>query len=289
MPTFTRQDLAPPIQRCAQAGTWFSYARNHYARQFGGRTNIVPIQTEFYSNWDRTILPAIEIESSSLDQLRASFEQLGFNRLVSQRRSYNTTYYITILAAFNLYAACRKALRVPRNWPISFITFTSDDHPQANRWEPKFHDRCMFKMRMMTYERLCCHIAQDDWRAFIEMIMNLYDTATCTRAQQRHFSDPEYLREQQPRPTSVPSYISVFNAFNDPVPPFVPPRRETERELPPTNNLATEYQRRQENVETVGACKQSLKNMIDRAPIDQAIADLIYDLLLSTTIPAIAR
>jgi len=291
MPTITiTEEMIRP--NTGDSSSWFSTVRGHYARQRGGRQNLSPSASDFTWRWN-----------ASFQDYRHHFEQfitvcptdLERNKQVikdvielpSARFNNNYEMYVLILGMFNIYASVRKQMnfstRSRIDWKVDFICSVGENYINANKWEAKFHGRCMFNMKFSTFDSISIHLRNGNIRDAWDEIFELYDA-------QRYFrslAHPRYLRNGT---QNGPIRTGTQNRSTPAVPR--PPQPISRRESTisgrtirynPTGLLAEEYLARQHEEEEGIISTRELGRMLANSqfqfPAD--FRELFYELMIS--------
>ena len=293
MPTITiTEEMIRP--NTGYSSSWFSTVRGHYARQRNGRQNLSPSASDFTHHWN-TLFRSFRHNFERMVNIYPT--DLELNKqiikdvvgLPSSQFGHNYSTYAQIIGMFNVYASVRKQMdfstRSRIDWKVDFICSVGESYIDANRWEAKFHGRCMFNMKLSTFESIKNHLQSGNVRAAWDIIFQLYDAQRYFRA----LAHPRYLQNgTQNGPIRAGTRVRSTPV---PVVPSSPPTIPRTQSLNsgrttrynPTGPLAEEYLARQHEEEEGIISTRELGRMLANSqfqfPAD--FRELFYELMIS--------
>jgi len=291
MPTITiTEEMIRP--NTGDSSSWFSTVRGHYARQRNGRQNLSPSASDFTHHWN-TLFRSFRHNFERMVNIYPT--DLELNKqiikdvvgLPSSRFGHNYSTYAQIIGMFNVYASVRKQMdfstRSRIDWKVDFICSVGESYIDANRWEAKFHGRCMFNMKFSTFDSISVHLRNGEIRAAWDKIFELYDA-------QRYYRSLAHPRYLQNGTQNGPIRAGTADRSTPAVPR--PPQPISRRESTisgrtirynPTGLLAEEYLARQHEEEEGIISTRELGRMLANSqfqfPAD--FRELFYELMIS--------
>lgn len=274
----TEEMIRPNVGENGRANSsWFSTIRSHYARERGGTINLAPSAGDFDYSWRNMI----GHRPYQIDVALA--ERLDYYDVVRQLSVFdipgtaiynywgNAHVHVAIIAMFNVYAKCMEYYNDRIHWKIDFLCHVGDTDIRANKWEAKFHGRCMFNIKRETYDALKGYIERGEQVDAWILIASLY------RAQRwlRQLANPRYLQNQpaQPRQPAVRTRRAALASTPQQVSSYSH-----------SGNLSREYLSRT-NVDDSGilSCAE-LGRMIATSQLSPELRDFLHELLLAARI-----
>lgn len=227
MPTFStrisnlRPNTADSNNQNSQS-TWFSYVRCTYSREYGGQS-IPPTMSEFMRELNQ-LSGRFEFVANgdTLEEAKISLSNNIFPRVPSRPRYLSDNAWsdrikvhawVRMIIAFNCYAKLRELYNVTPSHNVDFIGSAGNNHSRRNRWEPRFHGRCVLHLSDDTIARIILLVTENaslSTTLFWREIFYLYESNQYIRRLQ----NPRYAVTGQPQQESRPQAV--------PIPPIAP-------------------------------------------------------------------
>jgi len=279
--TITEEMIRPNTDN--NNSSWHSFVRNHYAREAGGSTNIAPVATDarmkwssvYQGGWGGNPFQAIIELTGDLDATKAQIRNINPN----PQSAYicNHSIYTMAIGMFNIYASARngmieQGLFTPRRvrsfptWNVDYICSCGNSYHKANKWEAKFHGRCMFNMKRSTWDLFRNLIRENQIREAWNLIFELYDA----QVWRNNLANPAHSRNGGPTGVARRSARRGRGSRG---------RRSTARAT--DSRLGREYRERQEEDDGILTTRE-LGRMLSNSNIQlpSELRSLLYELLL---------
>ncbi len=262
------------------SSSWFSAARTYYPRSRRGDISVGPTASSFADSWDclfgsyrQCIDLTPELNNNKQNLKNISLPLVNYNYSVD-----DDDVHVCILAMFNMYAVVKKQTYIIRGatiqnptWNIDFLCSVGDTYYIANKWEAKFHGRCMLNLKKTTYLKLKESFINREFAAAWQILFNIYDFQLWCNA----LANPCYLRNGTRNGPASRSGVSIA------LPPLAVPVRSRSRDS--SSRLGYEYLGRGEeegnSIITTRELGRMLSNTTTILPGDYI--NLIHELLIS--------